>query len=178
MNRLAKSKTRKGGLGKNEHPDGLTTFKGNSGKNRGIWENYSPVDRKPERAIQAKMGWWKRKNEWKRREKNKHAKSIDHRCDVQSTYVAVPTSSGTIQTVFLYSCYSFLPSAKASNVSSSNSIPRRGTFAYVSEREPLRAQYSNVLSAAAKLCLQIANHHAFQSIHTCIIMHPRCSCIW
>jgi len=25
---LAKSKTRKGGLGKNEHPDGLTTFKG------------------------------------------------------------------------------------------------------------------------------------------------------
>ena len=36
MNMLAKSKTRKGGLGKNEHPDGLTTFKGNSGKNRGI----------------------------------------------------------------------------------------------------------------------------------------------
>jgi len=32
---LAKSKTRKGGLGKNEHPDGLTTFKGNPGKNRG-----------------------------------------------------------------------------------------------------------------------------------------------
>jgi len=35
MNMLAKSKIRKGGLGKNEHPDGLTTFKGNSGKNRG-----------------------------------------------------------------------------------------------------------------------------------------------
>jgi len=35
MNTLAKLKTRKGGLGKNEHPDGLTTFKGNSGKNRG-----------------------------------------------------------------------------------------------------------------------------------------------
>ena len=35
MNMLAKSKTRKGGLGKNEHPGGLTTFKGNSGKNRG-----------------------------------------------------------------------------------------------------------------------------------------------
>jgi len=35
INMLAKSKTRKGGLGKNEHPDGLTTFKGNSGKNRG-----------------------------------------------------------------------------------------------------------------------------------------------
>jgi len=36
MNMLAKSKTRKGDLGKNEHPDGLTTFKGNSSKNRGI----------------------------------------------------------------------------------------------------------------------------------------------
>ena len=35
MNTLAKLKTRKGGLGKNEHPDGLTTFKGNSGKSRG-----------------------------------------------------------------------------------------------------------------------------------------------
>jgi len=54
---LAKLKTRKGGLGKNEHPDGLTTFKGNSGKNRGnTKKNYSPVGRKPERAIQAKMG--------------------------------------------------------------------------------------------------------------------------
>jgi len=56
MNMLAKSKTRKGGLGKNEHPDGLTTFKGNPGKNRGNQKNYSPVGRKPERAIQAKMG--------------------------------------------------------------------------------------------------------------------------
>jgi len=36
INKLAKLKTRKDGLGKNEHPDGLTTFKGNSGKNRGI----------------------------------------------------------------------------------------------------------------------------------------------
>jgi len=42
--KLAKLKTRKGGLGKNEHPDGLTTFKGNSGKNRGILKIYSPMD--------------------------------------------------------------------------------------------------------------------------------------
>jgi len=51
-----------GGLGKSEHPDGLTTFKGNSGKNRGMWKKtISPVGRKPERAIQAKMGRWKKK---------------------------------------------------------------------------------------------------------------------
>ena len=47
----------------------------------------------------------------------------------------------------------------------------------MSEREPLHAQYSNILSVTAKLCLQIANHHAFQSIHTCIITHLICSCI-
>ena len=56
MNMLAKSKTRKGGLGKNEHPAGLTTYRGNSGKSRGNEKFYSPVDQKPEKAIQAKMG--------------------------------------------------------------------------------------------------------------------------
>jgi len=39
MNKLAKPKTRKGGLGKNECPAGLTTCKGNSGKNRGNERN-------------------------------------------------------------------------------------------------------------------------------------------
>ncbi|KEH33038.1 hypothetical protein MTR_3g015995 [Medicago truncatula] len=41
MNRLAKLKTRKGGLGKNEHPAGLTTRKGSSGKN-GALKIYFP----------------------------------------------------------------------------------------------------------------------------------------
>jgi len=45
INKLAKLKSRKGGLGKNEHPDGLTTFKGNSGKKQGHLKRiYSPVD--------------------------------------------------------------------------------------------------------------------------------------
>jgi len=39
------------------------------------------------------------KNEMK---KKQTCKGIDHRCDVQSTYVTAPTSSNTIQTVFLY----------------------------------------------------------------------------
>jgi len=57
--------------------------------------------------------------------------------------------------------------------------PQKRNFCkYMSEHEPLRAQYSNDLSVSAEFCLQIANHHAFQSIHTCIIMHPMCSCIW
>ena len=40
MNKLAKLKTRKGGLGKNEHPGGLTTFEGNSGKKQGQWKEF------------------------------------------------------------------------------------------------------------------------------------------
>jgi len=45
MNKLAKLKTRNGSLSKNEHPDGLTTFKGNSGKKQGHLKRiYSPVD--------------------------------------------------------------------------------------------------------------------------------------
>jgi len=44
MNKLAKLKTRKGGLGKIEHPDGLTTFEGNSGKTGAMKRIYSPVD--------------------------------------------------------------------------------------------------------------------------------------
>jgi len=35
----------------------LTTYEGNSGKNGAVKRIYSPVNRKPERAVQAKMGF-------------------------------------------------------------------------------------------------------------------------
>ena len=55
--KLAKLKTRKGGLGKNERPGGFKTRKGDPGKNkRHAKEKYIfPVDWKPEREIQAKV---------------------------------------------------------------------------------------------------------------------------
>ena len=54
--KLAKLKTRKGGLGKNEHPADWQPMKAIQAK-MGQWkESYSPVNRKPERAVQAKMG--------------------------------------------------------------------------------------------------------------------------
>jgi len=68
---LDKSKTRKGGLGKNEHPDGLTTFKGNSGKNRGIKKLF-PGGSKTRKGDPGKNGMMK--NEIKK--KNKHAKAL------------------------------------------------------------------------------------------------------
>ena len=99
MNMLAKLKTRKGGLSKNEHPDGLTTFKGNSGKNRGNTKKTIPrwVENPKGRSRQK----WDDENKKRKNKKMKRqtCKSIDHRCDVQSTYVTVPASGNTVQTI-------------------------------------------------------------------------------
>jgi len=57
---LAKSKTRKGGLGKNEHPDGLTTFKGNSSKNRGNTKKLFPGGSKTRKGGPGKNGMMKK----------------------------------------------------------------------------------------------------------------------
>ena len=57
IKKLAKLKAWKGDLGNRERPDGLKTRKGGPGKIRGIKKgNILPVDWKPERAIQAKLG--------------------------------------------------------------------------------------------------------------------------
>ncbi len=93
----------------------------------------------------------------------------------ETFYVTVPTSSNTIQTVFLYNFTASCLQRWSRCIFKQRHPQNRNFCKYMSEREPLRAQYSNVLSVAAKLCLQIANHHAFKSIHTCIIMHPMCS---
>jgi len=150
--------------------------KGNSGKNRGNTKKIVPrwVENPKGRPRQK---WDDERNNEKWNEKQT-CKSIDHRCDVRSIYVTVPTSSHTIQTVFLYN---FTTSClqRWSRCIFERLHPQKENFCkYMSEREPLRAQYSNVSSVSAKLCLQIANHHAFQNIHTCIIMHLTCSCIW
>jgi len=60
MNKLAKLKTRKGGLGKNEHPDGLTTYIGNSGKNRGNEKNLFPSGLKTRKGDPGKNGMMKK----------------------------------------------------------------------------------------------------------------------
>jgi len=60
MNKLAKLKTRKGGLGKNEHPDGLTTYRGNSGKNRGNEKNLFPGGFKTRKGDPSKNGMMKK----------------------------------------------------------------------------------------------------------------------
>jgi hypothetical protein len=53
--RLAKSKTRKGGLGKNEHPAGLVTREGNSGKN-GAMKKCVPGGSKTRKSGSCKNG--------------------------------------------------------------------------------------------------------------------------
>lgn len=66
MNRLAKLKTRKGGLGKNEHPAGLTTRKGSSGKNGALKRIYFPGGSKTRKGDPGKNGMQKN-DEWKLR---------------------------------------------------------------------------------------------------------------
>jgi len=55
--RLAKSKTRKGGLGKNERPGGLKTRKGDPGKNKGHAKKiYSRWIENPKGRFRQKLG--------------------------------------------------------------------------------------------------------------------------
>ncbi|AES75746.1 hypothetical protein MTR_6g057580 [Medicago truncatula] len=76
MNKLAKLKTRKGGLGKNERPAGLTTLRGNPGKNGIMKRIYFPGGSKTPTGDPGKNGM---QNKIERN----HAKSIDHRCSIQ-----------------------------------------------------------------------------------------------
>jgi len=137
-------------------------------------KNHSPVDRKPERAIQAKMGWLKRN---KKNEKTDMQKALT--TDAMSEAFTWLSQQAAIPFRLFFTTILQLPTFKRwSRCIFERRHPQKRKFCkYMSEHEPLRAQYSNVLSVSAKLCLQIANHHAFQSIHTCIIMHPTCSCI-
>ena len=69
MSKLAKLKTRKGGLGKNEHPDGLMTFEGNSGKNRGNEKNLFPGGLKTREGDPGKNGMMKKQQKKKEQKK-------------------------------------------------------------------------------------------------------------
>ena len=69
MNKLAKLKTRKGGLGKNEHPAGLTTYKGNSGKSRGNEKNLFPGGSKTRKGDSGKNGMIKKKQQRQTKQK-------------------------------------------------------------------------------------------------------------
>ncbi|KEH33819.1 hypothetical protein MTR_3g050903 [Medicago truncatula] len=60
---LAKLKTRKGGLGKNEHPAGLTTRKGSSGKNGALKRIYFPGGSKTRKGDPGKNGMQKMNDE-------------------------------------------------------------------------------------------------------------------
>jgi len=161
---LDKSKTRKGGLGKNEHPDGLTTFKGNSGKKQGHQKTIPRWIENPKGRSRQKWDdekWKNMQKHWPQRRCQKHLRDCSNKQQYPSNYFTASCLQRWSRRIF------------------KRRRPQKRNFRkYVSEREPLCAQHSNVLSVSAKLCLQIANHHAFQNIHTCIIMHLTCSCMW
>ena len=57
--KLAKLKTRKGGLGKNEHPADWQPVKGNSGKNGAMKRILFPGESKTRKGGSGKSGVWK-----------------------------------------------------------------------------------------------------------------------
>jgi len=89
VNMLAKSKTRKGGLGKNEHPDGLTTFKGNSGKKQGHSKKFIP------RWIENPKG--RSRQKWDEKKKKKITREKETSMQRALTTDAIPKVYSTVE---------------------------------------------------------------------------------
>jgi len=79
MNKLAKLKTRKGNLGKNEPPMDWQPSKAIQAKTGAFEKNLFPDGLKTRKGDPGKNGMKKEKEK-----RSKHAKSIGHRCDTQS----------------------------------------------------------------------------------------------
>jgi len=129
INKLAKLKTRKGSLGKNEHPDGLTTFKGNSGKNRGNEKNLFPGGLKIRKGDPGNNGMTKKQTK-ANVQKALTTDTISKVCStVERPAIAVPSKSFT----FYKSMNGiWLPALNNGlDMSSNDDIPKRGTFASI-----------------------------------------------
>jgi len=74
----------------------LTTYKGNSGKNRGSEKNLFPGGSKTRKGDPGKNGMMKKQT------KANMQKSIDHRCDIQDVLnITAPNNDGAIKEVLL-----------------------------------------------------------------------------
>jgi len=87
INKLAKPKTRKGGLGKKWAPRWIDNLQRQFRQKQGQWKTIP-------RWIENPKGWSRQKWDDERTtimktNKSKHAKSIDHRCDVKHPTAAV-----------------------------------------------------------------------------------------
>ena len=147
MNMLAKSKTWKGGLGKNEHPDGLTTSKRRSRQKQGQPKELFPGGSKTRKGDPGKNGMMKIKM---KRNRKQHARALT--TDAMSEVfmwlfqrVAVPCrlSFSNNFAVLYHQQWSWCVPTTAS--------PEEDPYEHALEREPLRAQYSNVRSIARKI---------------------------
>jgi len=163
MNKLAKLKTWKGGLGKNEHPAGLATYKGNSGKNRGNENNLFPGGPKTRKGDPGKNGMKKKHKQMKAYMQKALITDAIFKARSVVKHPAMTVPSKRLFPTSLWIEYSSLSSAMVSMRLLTTAPPKGDFHKHMLEHEPLRAQYFNVLSISVKLCLQIANHHAFQA---------------
>ncbi len=150
MNKLAKVKTRKGGLSKNEHPDELTTYRGNSGKNRGNEKNLFPGGLKTRKGDPGKNGMMKKQT----KANMQKALTTDAISKVRSTVerpaIAVPSKGFTF-----YKSMNGIRFPALNNgldVSSNDGIPRRGTFANICQST------SHYVPNIPMFCLSLRNY--------------------
>jgi len=121
-------KTRKGGLGKNEHPDGLTTFKGNSGKSRGNTKKLFPGGSKTRKGDPGKNGMMK--IEMKKNNKKQTCKALT--TDAMSKALTRLFQQAAIPFKLSFSIILQLPAFNDGlDVSSSDCNTRRRTFASI-----------------------------------------------
>jgi len=179
MNKLAKPKTRKGGLGKNEHPAGLTTYRGNPGKNRGNEKNLFPGGSKTRKGDPGKNGMMKK-------EKNKTKANMQKALTtdaISKAYSALKHPAMTVPSERFFSLRVYewdtvpCPQPWSRCVFKRWHLQRGFPQAYVKAR----AITCPIFQCFVYLCEIVSANcqpSYASSIHTCIIMHPICSCIW
>jgi len=183
MNKLAKLKTWKGGLGKNEHPVGLTTYEGNSGRNRGNEKNLFPGGSKTRKGDSGKNGIKKttkttKTNKTKARmQKALTTDAIAKACSsLKHPAMIVPSKRFYSLRVYEWDAAP-CPQPWSRCVFQTTASPRGFPQAYVRAW----AITCPIFQRFVYLCeIVSANFQpsCASSIHTCIIMHPICSCIW
>jgi len=179
MNKLAKLKTRKGGLGKNEHPAGLTTYRGNSGKNRGNGKEFIPrwIENPKGRSRQK---WDDKKQQQKQTKANMQKALSTDAISKMCLALKHPTVTAPSKRFYSLQVYEW-DVAPCSQPWSRCVFQRRylqGGFsqAYVRARA-ITCPIFRCFVYLREIVFANCQPSCTSRIHTCIIMHLICSCI-
>jgi len=179
MNKLAKLKTQKGGLGKNEHPAGLTTYRGNSGKNRGNEKDLFPGGSKTRKGDPGKNGMVEKRRKNKTRANMRKALTTDA---ISKAYPALkhPAMTVTSEKFFSLRVYEWdtAPCPQPwSRCVFQTTAPPKGISTSICQARAITCPIFQCFVYLCEIVSANCQPSCASSIHTCIIMHPVCSCI-